>query len=308
MSNICIICGEDSRDSIVTLINGEYVHVRCEADLIEDISRYDYELRQLLQKRGDHESNIQILQQSVNTYTRTTLLSRIYEKIHAELSVAQPERVRNLTEAKARLDQAIRARELFNTKYNHIKSTTEKNYASAREFLESIYDYWPGYPPDWDERRDALKAEYGEICQECNYEKNYRDKRKRRRTFHVHHIVPLSKGGSHKIDNLQLLCNKCHQKTHHYDINGDLHKLGIKQISSPFTEKVAIINEAIVSGSSLKFRYVKRSGEVMMREIKPIQITTDNYIHKIQVVVGFCKMRQETRHFTIARMSQLKVC
>ena len=31
----------------------------------------------------------------------------------------------------------------------------------------------------------------------------------------VHHIVPLSQGGTHRNDNLMSLCQSCHTKIHH---------------------------------------------------------------------------------------------
>ena len=31
----------------------------------------------------------------------------------------------------------------------------------------------------------------------------------------VHHIVPISRGGTHAADNLMSLCQSCHNKIHH---------------------------------------------------------------------------------------------
>jgi len=36
--------------------------------------------------------------------------------------------------------------------------------------------------------------------------------------LHVHHIIPVSKGGSDLLDNLKSLCIKCHRETHGYKI------------------------------------------------------------------------------------------
>jgi 5-methylcytosine-specific restriction endonuclease McrA len=33
----------------------------------------------------------------------------------------------------------------------------------------------------------------------------------------VHHVVPVSEGGDHSLDNLLLLCQECHETTHHDD-------------------------------------------------------------------------------------------
>ncbi|HEY4000622.1 MAG TPA: HNH endonuclease signature motif containing protein [Candidatus Xenobia bacterium] len=33
----------------------------------------------------------------------------------------------------------------------------------------------------------------------------------------VHHIIPISEGGDHSLENLRLLCRSCHDATHHDD-------------------------------------------------------------------------------------------
>jgi len=67
-----------------------------------------------------------------------------------------------------------------------------------------------GYPPDWGKRRKKVYKRDNYTCQECgrqggpkgNYE------------LHAHHIVPKSKGGSHKYKNLTTLCRQCHAEAH----------------------------------------------------------------------------------------------
>lgn len=34
-------------------------------------------------------------------------------------------------------------------------------------------------------------------------------------TEEIHHIIPLSRGGTHSTDNLMSLCQSCHNKIHH---------------------------------------------------------------------------------------------
>jgi hypothetical protein len=60
------------------------------------------------------------------------------------------------------------------------------------------------YPPDWEDlRRQALHRD-GSRCGNCGGALN----------LHVHHIVPLSKGGSNQLGNLRTLCDVCHKRLH----------------------------------------------------------------------------------------------
>lgn len=34
--------------------------------------------------------------------------------------------------------------------------------------------------------------------------------------LNIHHIIPLSKGGVHKMSNLELVCRKCHHEIHKF--------------------------------------------------------------------------------------------
>jgi hypothetical protein len=69
--------------------------------------------------------------------------------------------------------------------------------ARDKKVLE-VFDYWPGYPPFWNYVRDVvLNADKGR-CQISGCPS--------RTELHVHHKMPLSQGGSHKIENLVTLC------------------------------------------------------------------------------------------------------
>jgi len=66
------------------------------------------------------------------------------------------------------------------------------------------------YPSDWNSRRKAVYQRDNFTCQNCgrrggphgNYE------------LHAHHIVPKSKGGTHRKSNLKTLCKQCHNAIH----------------------------------------------------------------------------------------------
>lgn len=52
--------------------------------------------------------------------------------------------------------------------------------------------------------RKRLINKHGNVCQKCRYTGN----------IELHHIIPVSRGGSNKDDNLILLCEKCHAEIH----------------------------------------------------------------------------------------------
>ena len=47
-------------------------------------------------------------------------------------------------------------------------------------------------------------------CEKCKIENN--------NNLEIHHIIPIYKGGKDKFENLIVLCDKCHQKEHHFKI------------------------------------------------------------------------------------------
>lgn len=60
------------------------------------------------------------------------------------------------------------------------------------------------YGDDWKEIKNRRKHLDGGACTRCGVTKN----------LHVHHKIPLSKGGSNKLINLVTLCNRCHEMEH----------------------------------------------------------------------------------------------
>jgi len=77
------------------------------------------------------------------------------------------------------------------------------------------------YPQDWDEIKRVLFERYNQSCANCERSST---------PLEAHHIVPVSSGGSHKLDNLVPLCPKCHSAVHNDELapavrwytNGDL--------------------------------------------------------------------------------------
>ena len=64
------------------------------------------------------------------------------------------------------------------------------------------------YGRAWKRIRDSYAAAHP-LCERCLEEGRLTT------VEEVHHIVPISKGGTHARDNLMSLCKSCHNKIHH---------------------------------------------------------------------------------------------
>jgi hypothetical protein len=91
----------------------------------------------------------------------------------------------------------------------------QRDIASAREIVAahrsgsfSLDQTSVGrYPGDWDSIRTSALTRDGYRCGNCGA--SGPDV-----ALHVHHIVPLSRGGSNQLSNLRTLCNACHRQVH----------------------------------------------------------------------------------------------
>lgn len=65
------------------------------------------------------------------------------------------------------------------------------------------------YPDNWQFIASQYKKKQNYTCELCGiqYKRNHQ-------FLHVHHKIPLSKGGTSDDFNLQCLCYKCHRKQH----------------------------------------------------------------------------------------------
>lgn len=84
--------------------------------------------------------------------------------------------------------------------------TVEENQTQTGVVRQSTQDY----PPDWDRRRQRVYARDDYQCQNCRRRGGpYGDVE-----LHAHHIVPKSRGGVHRLENLVTLCEPCHDAVH----------------------------------------------------------------------------------------------
>lgn len=67
-----------------------------------------------------------------------------------------------------------------------------------------------GYPDDWNSRRREVYQRDNYSCQNCGAVGGSRGDTE----LHAHHIVPKSKGGTHRLENLATVCKPCHDAIH----------------------------------------------------------------------------------------------
>ena len=184
------------------------------------------------------------------------------------------------------------------------KESTEKllfnlssEFLKLHKKLASIYDFFPTYPPDWDERKDLIIERDGKYCKKCGDSRN----------LHVHHIIPLSQGGTNEISNLKFLCEDCHSKKHGGgDFSGEF-----KNSETAFSKRLSDIKIAIQQEKYISFGYRKPSQKGHKeRTIKPIKLEKISHRDKINFtlcVYGYCELRKANRNFALKRMRGLKI-
>lgn len=132
-------------------------------------------------------------------------------------------------------------------------------------------------------------------------------------SLEVHHKVPVSEGGTDDLDNLQVLCRKCHQKRHQFRVQFDrTRELTLEEImgfhgrKAPghMSAKMKTIHEAIATGSDLRFRYKKANGEVSSRHVRPLEVYINQYNHRC--VKTYDYQRRAERHFRTSRMTNVE--
>jgi hypothetical protein len=124
------------------------------------------------------------------------------------------------------------------------------------------------YPDDWDDRRKQVLERDGHECQECGATDT---------TLQVHHITPISEGGSHSLGNLKTICRSCHAGEH--------------------PQKVTL-NTALRENRRIRMKYRSGSG-TRVREVDPYALE----MHEgIQYLVGHDYFRNEIRHFRPTRI------
>ena len=253
----------------IYLTDGSRIHTSCYDQISSYISNKENELGELKRKKAEL---------TIKWKRELGVIAKIRRIFSSEIFDEQV-----LWSQKKMLSEAI--------------DTLSKNIIEKREKIDSIlcklYDFWPGIPPDWEDRRQRLIDEFN-CCTQCGKFET------RSTPLHVHHIIPVSKGGSHRLSNLEVLCEKCHQKKHH----GRIFPYKDKPFPSRIQKKIETFQNAIKKAKYLKFNYRLYSGEKDKHIIKPISIKRSN---ETILLYGFCYLSNQKRKFSISKISNIAI-
>jgi hypothetical protein len=180
--------------------------------------------------------------------------------------------------------------------------------AKLQDKLTALYDVWPTYPPDWDERRDLVGARDSYECAECGAG-----------NIHTHHRRALKDGGTNRPENLVSLCSYCHSQAH----GGASFKEGWtpSAANSSLREKIETIQTAITQRRNLFFHYKKPNGATTKRLVAPRELRKLSIIElqallgrKVPIekegrlcLFGHCHLRNEKRTFAVSRIYKLRI-
>lgn len=174
----------------------------------------------------------------------------------------------------------------------------EKNLASAeavcrisREKATPVYELLLDYPPDWPQRCAAVAAR-DKVCKNCASSMS----------LQTHHILPLSKGGTNRLSNLKLLCERCHQQVHGgREFSGE-------RSSEPLAiaERVQVLRTAITCREDVEFMYRKPTDKShTKRRVTPHMLLEVEHEYdggSTLCLKGYCHLRHAERIFALKRM------
>jgi hypothetical protein len=149
---------------------------------------------------------------------------------------------------------ASRHKESLTARIERIRQENQE----ASGFVRQIHDLWPDCPPDWDERRDLVRARDKYVCVECGVG----------HTLQVHHRRAIREGGTHRTDNLVLQCERCHLDAHGgRQFNYEKERRDGEALPTKVQQRIALINLALAQGVDVRSRYRKRDGTITKRTV-----------------------------------------
>lgn len=272
----CVLCAKEALDGNI-LVSGSVYHESCYQELLDKVSEFQNDIE-------SYHSDLIQNKSSLDQIIRKIIKSRgAFNKFKAVIGAKYFDK-KFLWKEREKKENEINEKEKL-IKY------LEKQLSNSQEQLNSLHDFWPGYPPDWEDRSDEIKKER-EVCEACDEDWK----------LHVHHKIGIQNGGNHTKENLVLLCEKCHGEIHHIDFSDK--EFEFREGVSSFGRKLRLINEAISQNKQIYFNYRKFKGEKSKRTILPEETER---IGRSLCVRGFCYLRNEDRIFAVKRMRNIKI-
>ena len=188
-----------------------------------------------------------------------------------------------------------------NEQYNTFHKRT--NHGNAQR---SRYNYTVN--KDWFTIREKVFSSKGRVCSNCGS----------RTDLDVHHIKPLSLGGSNKLSNLIVLCRYCHETVHKQEFHADdgddnnyenTDNIGERMYygtdSKIRSKKAIAINDAINYKRDISFMYKKwQSDHYERRCVSPLELFLKEGKHYLR---SYCHLRKAERVFRLSRMKNVTI-
>lgn len=322
---LCIICNDKISSSDTLLLNAKGVHNEClklyqSGDTPYDSERHKLE-KSIIDTRQEREAlrnestehddeKIKFNKLLLNLTRKKRNLNSTFSKIANIFNPNFNERITNnenlIKETKAiikkiedKIQSVLISRKEKEIEIDKFISKTNESLEGIlkkisefkdqrKEKLFEIYSYWLERPPDWESRRELILNEqnYCNSCGELNL-------------LHIHHKRQLRDGGTHKLDNLEVLCEKCHSDAH----GGRKFRYNKKDRQTAYAKHYKILQKAIEDKKPLMLNYEKYNGEKSQRVIHPKLF--ERWGESL-LVETHCEMRGEMRRFNLIRIKKLK--
>jgi HNH endonuclease len=141
------------------------------------------------------------------------------------------------------------------------------------------------------ERKRQINERYDYGCSECGVGGR----------LHLHHIRALSQGGTHRLENIALLCEDCHSAAH----GGRTFRYQDRDKPTTIEKKITLINRALSQRKDIRFRYQKPDGSITQRTVTPHELRKLT-VAELRTLVGRnAKIEKEGTLFPAARRWEL---
>lgn len=260
LGSLCIICGKSCPNCEI-LSNGSVYHDTCYRELEAEIVK----TQDLIDRRTKHIVGLE--EEIRRAQTIVGMLRGIFGRNKDDLELKKVE----VKRCEAELADSREARTLLTNK------------------LSAIYDYWPDYPPDWDSRKEKARKKFP-FCEDCG---------SHRGLLHVHHKIPIAKGGNHISKNLLVLCENCHSARH----GGKGFSYERARQETAYAKRLKLIKQVLSENGIIRFGYKNRDKRRSVRSIQPREFIK---MGESLCVRGYCYLRSEDRTFAVNRMTRVK--